>query len=321
MTPEQVNEIIACLPTGRTLFYYCKGGYAPLLLSHFVGDSLPVWIVKQSRFGRLLRKPIVKDLLAGIGDGVLRAEDLRSLWSQQAEAYRLTLGRWGKPSGRWNSWGQTSRPGMNLVLQLNFSNKHNAAYVKLLHPGSKHPFVWECHPVAELCELTLAWSRLDIDLDSGEALIEEVQSDWVRDAFEYLNHAKWYTEGSEHQREILRYLFGDEDPPTLRELTEYVESVLRPHMEMWAEAMLAATIWFLRVELGVRRILYHTYHGGNVLKKMKDSAPPRSLYTDLPRQFCFEKTTEAPSFYAREKACVRRRARRMGPVAWFALEL
>lgn len=27
---------------------------------------------------------------------------------------------------------------------------------------------------------TLAWSRIDFDFDTGEALIEEIQSDWVR---------------------------------------------------------------------------------------------------------------------------------------------
>ena len=38
------------------------------------------------------------------------------------------------------------------------------------------------HPVASGGELTLAWSRIDLDLDRGEALVEEIQSDWVRDA-------------------------------------------------------------------------------------------------------------------------------------------
>ncbi|MBT3027590.1 MAG: hypothetical protein KME48_10520 [Candidatus Thiodiazotropha sp. (ex Ctena orbiculata)] len=28
---------------------------------------------------------------------------------------------------------------------------------------------------------TLAWARLDVDLERNEVLIEEVQSDWVRD--------------------------------------------------------------------------------------------------------------------------------------------
>ena len=70
---------------------------------------------------------------------------------------------------------------------------------------------------------------------------------------------------------------------------------------MWDEAMLAATLWFLRVELGIRWIFYHTFETGNWLKDMIRSKPPRSLYTDLPKQFCFQETYNPPAFIMRSR--------------------
>jgi hypothetical protein len=63
---------------------------------------------------------------------------------------------------------------------------------------------------------------------------------------------------------------------------------------LWDEAMLAAAVWFCRSQLGVRRIYYHTFEGSNLLKRMHGCPPPRSLYTTLPRRFCFERTDQPP---------------------------
>ena len=64
---------------------------------------------------------------------------------------------------------------------------------------------------------------------------------------------------------------------------------------------LAATLWFLRRELGIRRIFYHTFETGNWLKGLRDYKPPRSIYTDLPKQFCFQETYNPPSFIMRSR--------------------
>jgi hypothetical protein len=76
----------------------------------------------------------------------------------------------------------TSRRGFNLVLQLNFSSRHDEPYRKLVDPDDYRPFELGGHPVAKGALHTLAWSRLDIDLNTGEALIEEIQTDWIREA-------------------------------------------------------------------------------------------------------------------------------------------
>ncbi|MEM6335100.1 MAG: hypothetical protein AAF752_00940, partial [Bacteroidota bacterium] len=42
------------------------------------------------------------------------------------------------------------------------------------------------------------------------------------------------------------------------------------------------------------RIYFHTDAGGRQLKPMAN--PPRSLYSRLPRRFCFTETETAPTF-------------------------
>ena len=79
--------------------------------------------------------------------------------------------------------------------------------------------------------------------------------------------------------------------------------------------MLAATIWFLREEIGISRIYYHTHEYGAQLKRIRWGLPPRSLYTSLPRRFCFERTEEAPEFLVRY--ATRGRARRLLNAARF----
>ena len=44
----------------------------------------------------------------------------------------------------------------------------------------------------------------------------------------------------------------------------------------------------------MRRIFHHTQAGGFLLKRMSYRQPPASLYEDLPRRFCFERTAEVP---------------------------
>jgi hypothetical protein len=89
----------------------------------------------------------------------------------------------------------------------------------------------------------------------------------------------------------------------------YLDEVLAPYAQVWDQAMLSATLRFLREELGIRRIWYHGWESGNALKGIEpDSAPPRSLYTRLPRQFCFSETSTFPRMLQRRQ-CKRRLAK------------
>lgn len=271
MKLKEVNQIIRRLPKGRTLFYYFRNRYSLMLLSYLVGNGMEKEEVKSSAFGKLLSKPIVREAVANHGKRFLTSEVFESAWPGDPECYLLTLGRWG---GRPTLYGyQTSRAGFNLVLQLNFCSRHNRQYRSLIKPEGEHPFEAWGHPIARQGFHTLAWSRIDIDVESGCALIEEIQNDWIR-------MAQWYVE---------RKLGGEN-------ARKYLGKVLKPHIAMWDEAMLTATVWFLREEIGIRRIFYHTYESGAQLKHIYGRLPPRSLYTTLPRKFCFQETGERPAF-------------------------
>ncbi len=283
MQRAELKEILQCLPRYKTRFYYFKDRYALLLLNLAVSGETSKKELKTTRFGRLLEKEVVKATLAQCRGRALSGEDFEAYWPTRYECYYLTLGAWGSRSGLWN---QTSRRGYNLVLQLNFSSEHDEPYRRLVDPEDDRPFEFSGHPVARGPMHTLAWSRMDIDLAKGEALIEEIQNDWVREAL-------WARRMAVRQRGP-NYYWGSKRQNEW--VVRYVDSVLRKHQAIWDEAMLSATIWFLRKELGISSIYYHSHATGAALKKISGSLPPRSLYTKLPRKFCFTETRESPGF-------------------------
>lgn len=161
-----------------------------------------------------------------------------------------------------------------------------------------------------LCRDTLAWARIDFDLDSGEALIEEIQSDWVRRVRYCLQSIKrgvtpWYLEWCKC---------------TAEDFVTYAEKVLAPFNALWSEAMLAAAIRFIYAELGIDSIYYHTHETGQKIKQVECGAPPRSLYSDLPRKFCFQITDEDPTFIKNDRFFIRKK-RSLKQVAWYKLAL
>ncbi|MFO1350413.1 MAG: hypothetical protein U1F68_06945 [Gammaproteobacteria bacterium] len=294
MDKNTLEEIIACLPKDRTLFHYAKDRYAPLLLSYVVGAGAKISDLRRSPFSRLLDKASVKQIIAASGDGMVRAEPLvSSSLCAVGEPFILTLAHWcGKQTSR------TGECGYNLVLQLNFSNKHDTACRRLLKlkPAEPACFNYSGHPVRKLGQHglfreTLAWARIDLDFAAGEALIEEIQSDWIKSA-------QWLAGRAETRPEIIaQYGLG----ASVDDLKRYVTQVLAPYARIWDEAMLMAAIHFIRVELGLRRIYYHDFATSLVLKELRHCPPPRSLYTDLPRQFCFRKVEMTPVFLRNDK--------------------
>tara|TARA_A100001037_G_scaffold275326_1_gene273759 strand:- start:373 stop:630 length:258 start_codon:yes stop_codon:yes gene_type:complete len=59
--------------------------------------------------------------------------------------------------------------------------------------------------------------------------------------------------------------------------------------------LLTATLWFLLEELELRTIFIHTHESGIRLKQIRYGAPPKSIYSDLPKRFCFRPTHNGPS--------------------------
>ena len=239
----EIEEIIESLPKGRTKYFYYKDKYAVDLLSYVLEDA-SVAQIKKSRFSGLLRKPIVGECISSLGTSRLRSDDLEDVWSEQVEPYLLTLGKWGRDRHGARGYYQTTTADANLVLQLNFSNLHNAAYKRYVGEGERSPFAFYGHPIAPAPNHTLAWARIDLNLDSNEALIEEVQTDWIRKASAQMRFYK--------DRE------SDLSPVERGQLI-YLEHYLSPHVTLWREAILSAAIWFLYREIGISKIFYHSY--------------------------------------------------------------
>lgn len=286
MKLEMAKEIIDCLPKGKTPFRYFKGKYALVLLSWFVGQGKAIEQLKRSRFKSLLKAKEVKELSALLGAGLLTQEKLQYAWREPSQLFLLGLDTW---SGEPGVDGQVSRSGCNLVLQLNFSNQHDRIFHDLVKPSCGAFFNSTCHPVQDPDRgddqrETLAWARIDVDFSTGEALIEEIQSDWVRDArmaWIDLKETNYLWEGLQGGE----YMFD-----------LYYTDVLAPYSAMWDEAMMTAALTFIRDELGIKNIFYHSVESGAVVKGMYDCSLPTHLYSKLPKRFCFEKTSEGPKF-------------------------
>ena len=306
MDRSSLNFVTDALRGPRRLFHYAKDEYARYLLERQVEQG-PVKLqeIQRSPWARLLERPTLKTARANWGDGKLSLERLQLLRAVDPLRFRLTFGEWGSQQQRWANWDQISRPGYNLVLQLNFAGDHNAQYKKLLKPRTyRHPFKYGSHPSrAYGNNFTFAWARIDLSEDLSEALIEEIQTDWWRAAKSEVierHHRKrdangqwreWTTKRSRHLLEV-------------EDCERYLQDVLQAYGEVWAEAMLTATLQLLWDEIGVERIYYHTYKTGCILK---NCTPPRSLYTQLPKRFCFTKTEKGPEFLTKQLKKMKKR--------------
>ena len=312
MDLSEVREIIACLTKGRTFYYYFKDRYALQLLAECAGEQgVAIAALRQSHYAPLLDKPMVKQVLAHFGSGRVYTADLLGYWPQETRTLLLKLGVWGGNSDR--RWQQTCRPGYNLVLQLVFANDHDSQYRRLLKPQSDGCLNYSCHPIAQrqrgaFYRETLAWARIDLDWHNDEALIEEIQSDWIADA-------------SDLQRQLragrgLEYRYGLQHCKPKR-VQHYLDHVLSKYASLWDEAMLSATLDFIRRELGVKKVFYHEYATGAALKGIEDYLPPRSLYSKLPRRFCLQPVPQAPRFLQTDKTARRVLKRIKKPVFFY----
>jgi hypothetical protein len=295
MDASLIDEIIACMPRGRTVYRYARGEYAPFLLGELIGEGMRVRDIKRSPYAPLLRQPPVQQVLGRLGNDWLRADDLHGCPAVgPRHAYRLTLGRWPLRGERWDrTWHQMVRRGANLVLQLNASEYHNRV-LRRLSGTTINDFHLGCHPVAPPREFTLAWCRMEIDFERDEALIEEIQSDWARDVVYDLSEPQ---------------------------LCEY-RATFSLYLRHWQETMLAAAIWFLRREIDIGRIFYYTYESGNRFKRLRHSwrLPPRSIYSQLPRRFCFRLTHNGPLFLRDNRTRYSRRLFSHPDTQWFVMQ-
>ena len=316
MEAQLLNEVIACLPAERTVFRYARDEYAIELLSRYVGEGKPVSEIKRSVFRGLLEKPAVKLLLSACGQGEISRRDFQYVYINDRQDFVLTVGKWDMS---YESFSQTTRNSANLVLHLNFNKGHDSTFHHLIGNEELDYFRYESHPILRQGERrqyrnTLGWARLDFDLDTGEVLIEEVQNDWLRRATRYFRMMAKYIDRHPDYREKLGIR------ATRESIEQYVKRTLSPFYKIWDEAILTAVVRFAVDELGINRIYYHTFNTGNQLKQISWSHPPKSIYTDLPRKFCFTVTDELPSFLQKSKV-VKRKLRKIKHPRWQVLSV
>ena len=104
---------------------------------------------------------------------------------------------------------------MNLVLQLNFNSSQIRA-LRRLTGGEQRTFNPLDHPVCRpghpRYRETLAWARIDFDFETNEALIEEIQSDWVWFAVNGARSGVWTGAGRHSRRSTRRFSARDLNP-------------------------------------------------------------------------------------------------------------
>ncbi|MDR2189399.1 MAG: hypothetical protein LBE62_15350 [Azonexus sp.] len=300
MQARLADEIIAYLQGERTVYPYYRDRYGIGLLRHHCqrqpGGRAPVAALRRSAYAGLLEKPRIRAILARCGRAIDDAALAINDYDADQTAFILTLATWGAEKRSNRGWQQTSRPGVNLVLQLNFSGEHARHYRRLGDVDGV--FAYYGHPISRQRN-TLAWARLDIDWASGSALIEEIQTDWLREVAALEKRLLERRRAGAADNSWLRW--GRYDLPLGRAL-DYCRHLAERYRPIWAEAMLWAAIAFLRDELGFHAIHYHSEDSGRLLKRLNGSLPPRSLYSDLPRRFCFRPTSDWPDFLLADKA-------------------
>lgn len=319
MNEQNIKDIIACLGDERRLFYYHKDRYCFDLLRYEVQKSnqstCTISQLKQSQFGQFFTKSTVKNALSAYGCGSINTEQLSCCWFDKSLMFALTLSSWGEGD---RGWDQTSRNQSNLVLQINFTGEHLDEYKKLIQPENNAygPFESSGHPINNKGRHTMAWVRLDFDLDTNEALIEEIQNDWLREANSAFKQLEAKRKNNPHTKpsQVWYGIGGDQQG-----LAQYVQKSLKPYQQLWSEASLAAAIQFIREELGITTIYYHTYETGKKIKGIW-SDPPRSMYTKLPKQFGFKRTTDAPIFLMNDKVS-RRYLKAIKQPEWFVMRI
>lgn len=308
MNIEEIDFLLSIYKNRQIPFWYYRDKYAVQLISYYLKKDMKIHTLKTGPLQHLLKKHPLKEITSRLSENKLRKLDLEQYFPKNWLNFNLTFGRWGGfEKYPKHSWYQTTRPGFSFVLQLNFDTNHDIIYHKLIQPNKKEEPLFKTteHPVArKLMQLTLAWSRLDIDLSTGEVLIEEIQTDWLREV-DRLVKRFGRTHAKKEKEKIQDCWLMHYANTSLHNLKAY-QNYLQPHKKIWKEAILSATLDFCVKELGIHDIYFHTYQSGCALK---DCSPPRSLYTKLPKKFGFKKTNIAPQFIQDAKA-IKKKIRR-----------
>ena len=309
MNKQFLDEVIECLNEGRRLVHYSEDKYAFYLLEKYCEQKGSSYIsdVKSSGFARLLQRPKVKQFIAAQGDGRISVNRLQQLIHENYQSYVITLSSWGNSDD--HEWDQTSVPGANLVVQINLTNQHDEL-LRRLKIENEH-FRLDFHPIHST-KSSMSWARIDFDFNTGEALIEEIQNDWLREAAWQSRLAKRAT----LRGDDFYYCFGDKI--SAKNMLQYTQTLLNQYQKIWQETTLFYAIQIIKQEIGIDKIFYHSFLTGALLKNIQGSLPPKSLYTQLPKKFCFSPCEQGPEFIVNHKKA-KRKLKKAKQTQWFQL--
>lgn len=317
MDSSTIDELLEVFSDHQTYYYYKDKFVIDRILEKSAGSGINPQAMRASGLAKEANNPLVKKLLAK-ANGALDRQELFAYWPDEGQCFNITFSKWGeapKPT-RKVSWYQTSRSGFSLVLQLNFSTEHNHDFFRLLRPVSGiRNWQYGGHPIALERFVTLGWCRLDVDFETNEVLIEELQTDWLREFIDMEKSMK----AIKTEANTERYLSNRGFATSKRNWLNYMD-IMRIHKAIWSEALLHAAVQFAKKELGISNVWMHTYDSGNLFKDLKWSRPPKSLYTKLPRKYGFEQVEGGPKFLQAEKYLRRYfKTARQKRIAWYKL--
>ncbi|MEX0283135.1 MAG: hypothetical protein AB3N23_00840, partial [Paracoccaceae bacterium] len=279
------------LPDELAFHYYPDRQSAWLMAQLWHEDRAKVGALRQTRVGKLLDRPLLKPLVARCG-GTLRRHDVMALahadqfgafddlthageavleacWSETWLDFGLTFTQWG--AGKDWQYAQISREGGSLVIQLGFPTDHAQLMGRYLPVDAREKFEEDYHPIRTEGRPTLAWARVDMDLERGEALIEEVQCDWLRLVKDEVD---WLAQSEPQSRDT-------------RAHQSYQRALFARYAKIWPQAMMLSTLAVLVEQLGMRRIWMHQPTTGAALKGIGGGLPPVSALFQKPKKLFF----------------------------------
>ncbi|WP_444994043.1 hypothetical protein [Aliikangiella sp. IMCC44359] len=155
---------------------------------------------------------------------------------------------------------------------------------------------------------------MDFDFTSGEALIEEIQNDWLRKAERHLQLATSAIQSGRSDYSCYGEKYNAEA------MLSYTQKVLKRYSKTWSEAAMFSAIHLIKEELGINKIFYHQFDTGRYMKNITGACPPKSLYSRLPKSFCFTQTSKGPDFILSNKK-IKRRLNKLKNPNWYYLEV
>lgn len=297
MDSSTIDELLEVFSAHQT-FYYYKDKFVIDRILRSGQEQINTQTLRNAGLLQCANNALVKKLLT-MAQGALLPQDLYSYWPEDGLCFNITFGKWGEAplKGRKADWYQTSRSGYSLVLQLNFSTEHIRDFFRYLKPDSGiHTFQYGGHPIAKRKFATMGWCRMDVDFETDEVLIEELQTDWLREVSALEKRLKVLK-----TEENAKHCLECHGLSTSKEHWNKYLSTFHKYSSVWSEALLHASVDFARKELGINNVWMHSYDSGNLFKELKWSKPPKSLYTKLPKKYGFEPVKEGPAFLQKER--------------------